>query len=340
MIVWIRKEPMSTAQIKTLEDFIQLQNRNALAHAIRAAVQLGIFEALLPGQKTIKQLATELKLETQPLERLMKVLLQTELLENYGDDFALSTIARLIPGAAMDFGDDHWQYLVAHVRSGKSLASDESLPYTDKDYQLNKASEEWTLTPVALDAAQVLDVGKSRRGLRILELGCGSAVFGVTLAHRDPESVLHLLDRSIELKRAQKTVDSVELQSRTQFFEASDWTQLTDNEDIGDQQFDLILLAGLIHRLSKEQLVTVLGQLRNIAQPGCELAIIDVFPGQENGDIQRAVFELELGLRTSCGQLHDPKELEAALKDAGFVSVQYAHLPSLPCFWGLLLAEV
>ena len=183
---------MSSAQIKTLEDFIRLQNRNALSHAIRAAVDLGVIGALANGQKTIQELASDLDLQPEPLSRLMKALVETELIEQYGDDFALSTIGRLIPKPFLDFGDDYWQHLSQHVRTGVSLADNDTLPHQEKDYLVNKASEEWTLTPAALDAAQVLDVGKSRRGLRILEIGCGSAVFGVTLLHNDPDSVLNL----------------------------------------------------------------------------------------------------------------------------------------------------
>ena len=85
---------MSTAQLKTLGDFIELQNRNALTHTIRAAVELGIIKSLMSGQKTVKQLAEELELSHQPLQRLMNVLLETELLEQYDDDYALSTVSR------------------------------------------------------------------------------------------------------------------------------------------------------------------------------------------------------------------------------------------------------
>ena len=185
---------MSTSQQKTLEDFIQLQNRNALSHAIRAAVELGVISALREGQKTAEQLSGELKVDSSALSRLMNVLTTSELIEKYGEDYALSTIATLIPDQFFDFGDQHWRHLATHVKTGVPLPTQEGIATTDFDYSLNKASEEWTLTPTALTAAQVLDLGKSRRGLKILEIGCGSAVFGATLAHADPDTVVSLLD--------------------------------------------------------------------------------------------------------------------------------------------------
>ena len=47
---------------------------------------------------------------------------------------------------------------------------------------------------------------------------------------------------------------------------------------------------------------------------------------------------LELSLRTSRGRLHDPGELKESLKEAGFSQIQFAHLPTPPFYWGLVLA--
>jgi len=270
---------MSTSQIKALEDFIQLQNRNAMCHAIRAGVDVGIVKALSDGQKTVTELAEALNLKPEPLARLMNVLAKTELVEQYDQYFALSTIARLIPEAFLDFGDAHWQRLAEHVKTGVALPDDPSQHATQLDYLINKATEEWTLTPAAIDAAQVLDIGKSRRGLRILEVECGSAVFGVTLAHRDPDSALNLVDTAENLERAKTTVQSVGLQ-RVQMIEVQDFDNLASTPQLNGQLFDLVVIAGLVHRRSQHEATDLLQQLKQLVKPDRELALIDIFPGQ------------------------------------------------------------
>ncbi len=330
---------MSTSQLKTLDDFVRLKNRNALSNVIRTAVDLGIIEALDSGQKTVDQLAAELDLNQEPLARLMNVLAMTELVEQYGDDFALATIGKLIPKDFLDFGDHHWQQLSKHVRDGVPLPAADALPHQDRDYRINKASEEWTLTPVALDAAEALDVGKSRRGLRILEIACGSAVFALTFAHRDPDSVANLLDDPEGLPLARQTVESIGLDRQVVMIETEDPFDLANIPALQEQTFDLVLLVGVLHRLNSDECADLLHKVQPLVKPERELAIVDIFPGQENGEMNRAIFELELGLRTSAGQLHDPQTLEAALKSAGFGYVQYAHLPSAPHYWGLMLAQ-
>ena len=112
---------MSDSQIKALLAHYRLHNRNAVTHVIRSAVSLGIIEALADGQKTLEQLADQLELQAEPLALLMRVLVETELVEQYGDDFALSTVARLIPRELRDFGDFHWSHLGDFVRSGVNL---------------------------------------------------------------------------------------------------------------------------------------------------------------------------------------------------------------------------
>lgn len=330
---------MSTAQQKTLEDFIQLQNRNAISHAIRATVELGVIDALREGQKSAEQLASQLDVQPIELQRLLNVVVTTELIEKYGDDYALSTVARLIPTRFYDFGDEHWKHLTAHVRTGTPLPKRDGIALTDTDYSLNKASEEWTLTPAALTAIQALDIGNSRKGLNILEVNCGSAVFGAALAHSDPSSTITLVDNEFELQRAKTTVTSVGLEDRVTYIQTDTDSDLSQIAQLKDQTFNLVIVAGHLHRKSLEQCKALIKQLHDVMDVNNELVLIDVFEGQEEGVLHRAIFELELGLRTSEGRLHDPRVLEAELKEAGFDQIQFAHLPTSPFYWGLILAQ-
>jgi len=336
---------MSTSH-KTIEDYIQLHQRNALSHAVRAAIRLGIMGALAERQKTVEQLAIELDLHSAPLQQLMNVLVTTELVEQYGDDYALSAMARLIPTAYLDLGDRYWEQLVSYVQHGEAGSVKDggggprpAWSAGELDYVSQKASEEWLLTPLALDAVQILDIGQSRRGLRVLEIGAGSAVFSASLAHRDPDSVINLVDTAAGLIHAKRTIKEIGLERQTEFIEVTDITQWHKASALEQQKFDLILLAGVLHRLNQQQGQELLGKLSQWLHRERELVIIDVFPGQAKGDRPRSLFELELGLRTGQRQLIQPAVLRQMLNDLGYRDVQYAHLPSAPWCWGLILAQ-
>ena len=325
---------MTNPQIKAVADYVAVHNRNALSYAIRTAVALGIFEALDSGQKNVAQLANETAADEKALPVLLDVLLNTELLEKYGDDYALSAVARLVPSKLMDFGDLYWCHLENFMRSGVSLPGNENLAHTEADFLNGSAANEWMMTPAALDAAQVLDMGKTRSGLRILEIGCGSAIFGSTLIHSDPDSRLVVLDTASNLRRAEKTIESIGAVDRVEMIDG-DYTDF----QLDRQPFDLVLATSLIHRHTEEECKQLFQNVHKHLKPAGELVVVDVFPGQEEGELTRSIRALELILRTDHGTLHEPARFQHNLIMNGFDQIQFAHLPAPPHIWGLILAQ-
>ncbi len=330
---------MSTSQIKALDDFVRLMDRNATTHAIRTAVDLGVLTELDQGQKTIEQLASSLALNAEALRLLMNVLCLTELVEKYGDDYALSTVARLIPHRFRDLGDHHWQYLGEFIRSGKSLPIDDELPVTEADFVINWASTEWTQTPAAMDAAEVLEIGDRLTDLNILEIGGGAVVFGAAIAHRDPGAQLTVLDSAAGLKRAETTVKGIHLEDRSVYIQGDYQSDLW-LEEIGDQKFDLVIAAGIAHRHPPEDNLNLYRRLKRVIAPTGQLAVIDVFAGQEKGELHRQIFELELRLRTTQGRVYQPVDIDQLLIEAGYDHIKFAHLPSTPYIWGMIVARL
>ena len=325
---------MSDAQLKILTDYVSLLNRNAMMHVIRTATRLNILETLRTGQKSAAELSEELKLDLTALTSFMDVLQQTELVDRYGDDFALAAVGKLIPAELMSFGDEYWHRMEGYIRSGKSLASDSDAPDTEDDFLQLAAAQEWMCTPAALDMAMVLDIGAQRKDLRILEVGCSTGVFGLTLLHQDAESNVTFLDDALGIARARETIESLSLQNRTTLIEG-DYL----NPQLDSEPFDLALATGILHRHSIEQCAKLFKNLASQIKPGGELVIVDIFPGRDAGDAFRTINALQIQLRTLEGRLHDPVELQAVLKENGFTDVQYSHLPSQPKIWGLFLAK-
>ncbi|MEM7784672.1 MAG: hypothetical protein AAF623_15085, partial [Planctomycetota bacterium] len=268
---------MSSSQQKTLDDFLELRSRNAVTHVIRAIVEIGVVESLRNGQKTSAQLADELKLNPLVLNQMLAVAEKTELIERYGEDYALSRIAKLIPREFLDFGDNYWQHLTFYARTGAPLPICEEVPISDRDFTIEKASEEWTTTPVALTAAQVLGLGTQRTGMRILEIASGSGIFGVTLAHSDPESSLVLADEKVELTRAEKTVQSVEISNRAKLVPVNNPIYIEPTQELQPGSFDLVILAGQIQRMTGGECQRIFQVIEKLLDHQGEIALIDVF---------------------------------------------------------------
>lgn len=323
---------MSKAQIKTLESFLRLQQNLASFHVMKVAARLGILAELQKGQKTALELAKSLSLNPERTEWLMLALSETEICELHGDDYALTQAARMLP-PNMTLGDQHWHDLENFI-TDKSNTLPSSVDEALNDAHL-VSMQPWMQTPAAMDAAELLDMGKSRRGLKILEVGGGSAIFGSAIAHRDPDSQIVVLEHPAHVEQATATVTSIGLESRFQIYEYVD----QDNTPLPDAQFDLILIVGQMHGTPVDRGPAMLQRLVTTLKPGGELAIIDWFPGQPAGMRTLKFYQLELALRQTRQSFHSPQMVRDWVMQAGLENIQFAHLPSPPHIWGLLLAQ-
>jgi len=324
---------MSNSQLKTIETYIGLMNTNGAAHVLRTAIRLGIVDALMDGQKTVEQLAEACSLQPQPLEWLLAVTCQTGLIEHYGDDYALSQVGRMLPTEFRDLGDRYWQYLEGYVRTGRRIPDDVEIPQHDGDYLAEAASSEWIVTPAALEAIQILDIPESRSGKHILEIGAGSAVFGLAILHHDPTSNLTALDTEQNLGRTTRTAGSIGKQDIVQFIVGDYRTA-----ELPANQFDLVVIENVLHRETLPTVQKMLQQVHQALRAGGEVAILDVFPGQKEGSLARDLFQLALHMRMSTGTLHAPQTLQAALKATGFSNISFAHLKCPPHIYGVIVA--
>jgi SAM-dependent methyltransferase len=324
---------MSDSQIRWLQSYVDLFSDNALSHIVRTANLAGILQALDDGQKQLDEIAERCELDKRALESFMPALVQTPLVEQYGEYFALSQVARMIPPGMADLGDSHWQHLGKFLRTGRALPEIPNLAATEEDYATAAMAQEWLQTPAAMSAAAALDIGRHRRGLRVLELGCASAVFSLTFAHRDPTSRFVLVDTESRIQLARRGADSLGIDERLEFIE-SDYLHYQPEA----ASFDLILLASVIHRHREADVERLIRVAARALRGNGELCIVDIFPGQDRGDRFRSIFQLELAMRTKQGQLHSVFLIQDWLRAAGFGDIQFTHLPAPPYLWGLLIA--
>ncbi len=327
---------MSASQLRTIEAFRKSVSQPALTAAINAGLRTGVVDSLRQGQKTADELARSCSLHGHAVPALMTLLKQTGVVEQFGEYYALSQAGQLATASLWALTFEQWSRLEASLRTdGESSNTEfERLETADRSRQQFHATRglmQWSNTAAALKAAEALDMGDERRSLHILDLGCGSAVYSMTLAHRDAGSLVRLVDNADGLARARATVENLEMESRVSWLERDD-LNITGN----DAAYDLVILGDNIHVASPAERERLLTTAFRVLGPGGELAVIDVFPGQERGVAAFSEYQLQLLIGTGNAMIA-PEELGDLMTRTGFSQIQFTHLPAPPWTHGLML---
>lgn len=325
---------MQESHLRTIDAYQNLKNINAQSHAIRTAVKLGIIGELRQGQKSLEQLAEHCKLKPEGLRLVLEVLKATGLIEQYGEDYALAQVGQIWPEPLADLGDRYWEHLEHWLKNDETVPQNPATPLDQQDYLSEHAADAWWSTPAALDAAKALSIGDNRKSLKILDLYCGGGVFSLVLLHHDPTATATLVDQAEQLIEAKKNVDGMTNADLIEWLECN-----PVDAQLASNQFDLVLISRQVHQLSPEDFEKVLRLAHRALKPDGEIVLIDIFPGQTDGDLSRTVRELELALRTHGRPMLSPQTVEYQLKQHGFSEVRFAHLPATPKIFGLILAR-
>ncbi len=307
-----------TAQDQTLAHYHHLMQINAASHLIRSARCLGMLDALREGQKSLPQLAKALSVPTHPLDLLLNALVTIGMVEQYQEDYALSRTGQLLCQYDEDLGDQTWERLVDLVRGPSSRES-----HDDQLQHRRVAATQWIHTPAAIQAAEILDIGgdESGKAFRILDLGCGSAVWSCAMAHRDPEATISAVDEADALIAARSTADSIELGER---FETI--TCLPSEADLPAEHFDLVLIAQQIGYLGHAEAESLLQRAIAAARPGAKIAVIDLFSGPAKPTLAETIEALRIELGTRAGHVRSLEQIQQLMADQGLRAVQFAFL--------------
>jgi SAM-dependent methyltransferase len=247
--------------------------------------------------------------------------------------FCLTPLGKLLAITPQILGDRFWDHLPEYLKTGVPIIKMDVVQHQAEHYQAEVGPLGWMLAPAAEEAAQLLGIGDQRRGLRILDVGAGSAVWSLAMIRRDQSSNITALDWPEVLRVAEQ-------QARTQGLEAQlDVIQGDFNEvPLPSRAFDLAILANITHLQTPERNQHLFKRIYEALDANGEAVIIDVFPGAPEGDLTRVLYRLGLALRTEHGQVYLQEQLSGELREAGFASCKLTLLKSPPYILGVLLA--
>ena len=324
------------AQDRTLDRYQELMQINAAGHVLRSAREVGLFDELAKGQRTLDQLTEALSLARESTELILDCLVSMNVIERYGDDHALAPVMRLLCTHDGDLGDSGWMRLAGKLQQQPTTESDEA--YFDAI-----AATQWIHTPAAMQAAEILDIGGNDndsepsgapKPLKILDLGCGSAVWSCAMAYRDPQARVVAVDHEAALIAAEQTARAIELGGRfLPLIGHPETVELPTNE------FDFAIIAQRLNSASDESTARLLNQAISSLAPGGSLVIIDLFRGPTKPRLSETIEALRLHLGTQHGRMRTIKETEDLLARLGLDAIQFTFIAASRVNLGMMVAR-
>jgi len=319
---------MSTSQINTLTLYKNINNAAAGVAAFQAARRLGVFSVLREGQKTAKQIADAVDANPRRVALLLDVLVGLLVVERYQDDYALSQMMHLLTSHDADLGESRFQKLDQYVKSTEQVEDLREI------YRQRMTSTQWQVSPSAMQIAKFLHLSEQNEALDILDIGCGTGVWSLSIAHVDPEAQITFMDQEEPLATAVETAESIGMAGRIQTIIGNPL-----QADLPTSQHNLVILANLLHLIAREEQQRLIQAAAKCVKPRGKLVIVDVFPGQDAGDVSRALFAIDLELHVPNGKLVDPIEIKTLIEETGLDTPQYSHLNEVPHIYGIMIAQ-
>lgn len=294
---------------------------------LKAGIELDVFSEIAAGNDTVEKVASSIKASERGVRILLNALLAFGIILKAEGKYLLTPTADqfLVKGK-----DSYMGYAIfGTLRDWEALgriaeAVKKGSPVVDVYGAQSEVWEEVAigLTPLGLATASVigdvLGIGtKMEPGVKVLDLACGSGVYGYVLLQRDPKATVTDIDWENVLRVAQKVAQDMGVADRITY-KPGDILSM----DYGEEEFDIAIASNILQAFSPENNRTILRGICKALKPGGTLVINDFVPDEERSRPRRAlIFAVYMLIVTSGGDTYTLSEFESWLKETGFDNV-------------------
>ena len=324
----------SQEKFAALQTYFDLMNMNGAARIYRTARELGVFDAIGSDSATPADVAGSCGLREEPLRLLLDGLCSIGTLVCEDGHYSPALVTQFLAGNYKNLSDEYWDYLPQFLKSGVPLAEMDSIEQSEDQYEKQVSALAWMMTPSAEAMAQMLGMGQSRKSLKILDIGAGSAIWSLTCAKHDPASAVTAADWPVIVEIAAGFARQMGLEDRFSAIPGN-----YHDTDLGEDAYDLAIVANVTHIETPDGNRDLFRRLHEALKTGGAVVIVDVMPVQTEGQISAALYALGLGLRTAQGQVHSAEALQQYLSEAGFAECTLQPIPVAPHTMGMIIAK-
>ena len=293
--------------------------------ALRAGVDLQVWEKIAAGADTVKKMASQEGWNPTGVRALLDTICALKLLTREGERYTLvpESAYYLIPGKPTYKGgivqnEFNWEgngKLAEAIRSGVRPVAYDATTAEVTALWLADYSRRWVHPEAYFDIDEKLwhslDI-QARDGLQVLDLACGPAPISLALARQNPGVHLIWLDWEDVLQTALKVAAGLRIAEQVSLLPGDLW-----GADLGSHAFDVAYLGNVTHFFSPEQNTDLFHKVYKALAPNGTI-IVNSVARRESGWASAALW---LYAATASGGAYDFAEYKTMLEDAGFGNV-------------------
>ena len=302
---------------------------------LEAALNCGIFDLLDKGPQTLDELAAQTGASARGLKAILNALVALGFAGRKGEQYTLmpESAAFLVsskPGYHGGFFKHmsaqiipNWLRLTESVRSGQPVVRVNEAAQGQEFF----AELVTALFPLGYKASQVLGVhlGVSRTSspLSVLDLGAGSGVWGIALAHLSPLVTIRAVDWPGVLEVTRQTAQRHGVENRLTIAPGD-----LLEADFG-QGHHVATIGHILHSEGAERSRQLLRKTFAALAPGGTIAIAEFLPNEERtAPPTPLIFAVNMLIHTEIGDTFTFSEIAAWLREAGFVKPRLLEAPA------------
>lgn len=323
----------------TPEPLMQMMQGMHVTAILQAGVQLGVFDHIADGNTDAATIAVLAGADQRGTRILLDALAALGLLDKDGgyrlsplaDAFLVSSRPSYLGGMTDILDSDlFWR---AFSRFGEAVRRGGTILDRHAEVPGNQFWEMFARcsTGIAVPAAHALAEklqpwAAQRESLKVLDIACGSGLFGLELAARYPQARVTLLDWPNVLTRTRRNVEKAGLDERMNYI-AGDMFEVP----LGGP-YDLIVASHVFHHFTEQRCLQLLRRLAGALTSAGRLAIHDITatghrPANEPFP---ALFSALMLAWTQHGEAHPLATYQCLLAETGFSAPEVSDSLGLP----------
>lgn len=303
--------------------------------AVKAAIELGIFDTVGEQGKTIPVIAQACGSSERGVRILCRFLVSIGFLKQRDDVFYLTRymsmyLERKQPGYLGDTIDfllspyvmSAFTDLTSVVRTGKINLDADGVIADDHPQWVKfaRAMEKMMSLPSML-LAEVADP-TANRPVKVLDLAAGHGLFGIEVLRRNPQAHVTFLDWGNVLEVARDNAERAGVIDRCTFVPGNAF-----DVDMG-RDYDAVLLTNFLHHFDEEGCITIMRKVRDaLAEEGRALTFEFIANEDRVSPPLASTFSMMMLGTTPAGEVYTFSDMERISRAAGYRHVEFRPIP-------------